>query len=205
MWRAWLTIAHRNPSYVRQLRLRPTILTESLVSIGLFTQTLSIYNNKIAPNDGQAALNDNLLTKNGVVIFPLTVSAIWCTIMLVMTGYRVCTTAKKNREGSSGSEGSKTDVVVHLGVEVGMESIIVVLMAVVLGVVAAEIAAWKNGKMDDGTRVQLRDCPVINPATGKLFYYCTDDWKQLVNLSTSAVAQLGVSLCVPLPSVSFCR
>jgi hypothetical protein len=160
----------------------------SILSISFWAYTLSIYSTRIAPTDGLPALDDSLLTINSVPIVPLTISIFWTFINLIIFFRRV---SRRERDQTR----CQQRPLVHPGWEIGIDGLIWVFMIVVMAVAGTELNRWQTGDEDWGIgghkHVNLADCPIINPTTGLLEYYCTKDWKNLMHFQSVALSLMG--------------
>ena len=181
-------------------------LSLSLTCIALFATSVSLYNTKISPNDGLAPLNHTLLITNSVPIVPLTISLLWSITQLSLLTRRVLHNYRKNSTGIAtvgdtiAEEHDRKRRLVHPGWEVAIDLVCWVLMAVACGFVGTEIAKWKSGDMDDSIgntkKINLKACPIIDPATGQLEYYCSHSWKRLVDLTMDGLNVMATNAYV---------
>ena len=184
------------PSYTHTI-LRGLAITFSAISLALFATTLSIYNNQIAPIDGLGPLNDTLLNTNAVPIVPTTLSIFWCTALLVLC-FRAHMRQKMNcsRGGTAIPESQFQRPLVSPKWEAAIDSVLWVFMVLALGFAAAEVAKWRRGDMEGFAgvgKVKLSDCPIVNPTTRTLEWYCTTAWKKLGSLQIAACCHLGLA------------
>lgn len=170
---------------------RTLIFIISFISLSFWAQTLSIYNSRIAPIDGLSALDDNLLTNNSVPIVPLTISIFWSLIYFLIFFHRALRPSQRESEPTQ----SRPRPLVHPGWEIVIDGIIWVLMTVIMVSAGRELYRWRTGDEDWGIgghiQVNLADCPIINPTTGLLKYYCTNDWNNLLEFQTVALSLMG--------------
>jgi hypothetical protein len=187
------------PNHFYTLLLRGLAITFSTISLALFATTLSIYNNQVAPIDGLAPLNDTLLTINAVPIVPLTLSIIWCNTLLLALCFRTQTRQNATdcpRGGTAILESQLKRPLVSPMLEAAIDAILWVFMLVTLGFTAVEVANWRRGDMEGFMgvgNVRLSGCPVFNPTTGMLEWYCTTAWKRLSDLQIAACCHLGLA------------
>lgn len=163
----------------------------AILSLSFWAQTLSIYNLRIAPTDGLSALDDSLLTTNSVPIIPLSISIFWALIHFLIFFRRASRPPDRRRVPTQ----FQVRPLVHPGWEIGIDGIIWVFMTVVTVIGSLELRRWRTGDEDWGVgghkQVNLTDCPIINPTTGLLEYYCTKDWNSLMNYQNVALGLMG--------------
>jgi hypothetical protein len=163
----------------------------SILSLYFWAYTLSIYTSRIAPTDGVPALDDDsLLTLNSLPIIPLGMSVLWALVHLLLFSRR----ASRLSDPPTGppTPPSQPRPLVHPGWEIGVDGTIWVFMLVTTVLASRELGRWRAGDEDGApggghTHVNLADCPVTNPTTGRLEYYCTADWNNLMKFQNVAL------------------
>lgn len=184
------------PSLIHTILLHGLAIVFSTVSLALFATTLSTYNNKIAPIDGLAPLNDTLLTINAAPVVPLTLSIIWCNALLALC-IRSCSrqnVTDSSLEGTAIAEAPLKRPFISPKLEAIIDLVLGVVMVAALGFTSVEVANWRRGDMEGFMgvgNVRLSSCPAVNPATKALEWYCTSAWKRLCDLQIAACCHLG--------------
>lgn len=195
------------------LLIRPILLTLSIATLVVYGLTLRIYHTRIAPTGALAPPYDSpLLTINVVTLIPSAISTIWSITHLSLLTHRLLHTyrwrsnsrglarAPVDDEGGreTSRDGLSSKAVVHPGWVLLADSVCWAFSLEMAVLTGEEAAKWKTGQVtvygSEGSitrQANLGACPTLDPATGRIDYWCESAWNDVVSLSGSGTSILG--------------